>query len=471
MDRRPISTQTRQWLSQEVDVWRSSGIVSGEQSGAILDLYDTPAELAQQKRSLALLALSALAAVMVSLAVLLVIGYNWEAMPAAAKLAIIFAGLLGLHAGGFWLRCFTPWRTASEVVFLLACIMYGAAIWLIAQVFHIQSHYPDGIWVWALGVLVFALCMDTPLLHMLYAGLLALWVGCEILGFTDVDRLFFGWWHAHHGAYTLPLLALPGFLWAYRKRSPTAIALYAPLLAWWAVLQPVAWHWEVDPVFFVGLAGALMLLAAESHRTGSPMAKPYRACGILIAGGALVPLSFADFLAGSVRAYSAAYGYVAGLIFALVGAVATLGVVLFQQREAGADSHRRPPFARLLARQWLPLGLVALMAGLCFWSGLASLPAYGLEKWSPEVLLPMAVVNLAMITFALWLMRSGLREDDGRVFAIGVLYFLLWATLRYIDLFAGVGGMLGAAAMFLLCGVGLFLVARFWQHRKETGNV
>jgi uncharacterized membrane-anchored protein len=47
-----------------------------------------------------------------------------------------------------------------------------------------------------------------------------------------------------------------------------------------------------------------------------------------------------------------------------------------------------------------------------------------------------------------------------------VLYFLFWAVLRYADLFSGVGGMLGAALMFLLCGIGLFAVARFWVHRK-----
>ena len=56
------------------------------------------------------------------------------------------------------------------------------------------------------------------------------------------------------------------------------------------------------------------------------------------------------------------------------------------------------------------------------------------------------------------------------MFAVGVVYFLLWAILRYIDLFAGVAGMLGAALMFLLCGVGLFAVARFWRNRKEIEN-
>ena len=73
-----------------------------------------------------------------------------------------------------------------------------------------------------------------------------------------------------------------------------------------------------------------------------------------------------------------------------------------------------------------------------------------------------------MIVLALWLMRLGLREDRTLPFTAGVLYFLLWTLLRYVDLFAGVGGMLGAAVLFLLCGVGLLAVARFWLHRKET---
>ena len=138
-------------------------------------------------------------------------------------------------------------------------------------------------------------------------------------------------------------------------------------------------------------------------------------------------------------------------------------------------------FAAILGRQWLPLALVLLLAGLCCWSGLFSQydpqqPWYGyygdsardMQKWTPQVLLPVAAVNVAMVALALWLMRLGLREDRTEPFAAGVLYFLLWAVLRYADLFAGVGGMLGAAVMFLLCGVGLLAVARFWLHRKES---
>lgn len=479
MDRRPISIQVRQWLLDEMKIWQAGGLLSNDQPARILDLYETPSEIALRKHSVALFALSGVAALMIGLAALLLVSYNWSAMSAAVKLTVIFGVLLGSYAAAFWLRYRNQLPLTSEIVFFLACIFYGVAIWLIAQIFNIQSHYPNAFWYWALGILPFVLCLDTLLMHALYAGLLAIWVGTEILGFPA----FRPWWFGHlaNGAYTLPLLVLPGLLWAYRKKSAMTIAIYAPLLAWWAILQPVAWHWDVNPIYFVGLAGALLLLAAEAHRTGSPMAMPYRLWGVLITGGVLVPMSFADFTIELLH-YSPLYeNHAAGLVIALIGAAATLGVVLLQQRDAIDKNLAAIPFASILRREWLPLALILLMAGTCFWCGAwgdynAEHPYHDystrdMEKWTPQVLVPAAVANVVMLVLALWLMRVGLREERGQLFAAGVLYFLFWAVLRYVDLFSGVGGMLGAALMFLLCGVGLFAIARFWQLRKETSHV
>jgi hypothetical protein len=98
------------------------------------------------------------------------------------------------------------------------------------------------------------------------------------------------------------------------------------------------------------------------------------------------------------------------------------------------------------------------MAGLAAWTAL------GVEG----ALVPTVVANAAMVVFALWLMHVGLRSDRGAAFSAGVLYFLLWAVLRYIDLFSNFLGMLGAALMFFLCGAALFGVAQFWRRRKEV---
>jgi hypothetical protein len=85
--------------------------------------------------------------------------------------------------------------------------------------------------------------------------------------------------------------------------------------------------------------------------------------------------------------------------------------------------------------------------------------------------MPTILANIAMVVLALWLIQVGLREDRGRPFTAGVLYFLLWAVLRYIDLFGDLGGMLGASAMFFLCGATLFGVATYWRKRKVVRHV
>ena len=414
--------------------------------------------------------------VMFGLAALLLVGYNWDAMPAAAKLTVLFGSLLGAYGGAFWLRFKAKHRHTSEVLCFLGGLLYGVCIWQIAQIFHIQSHYPDGIWFWAVGVLPLALCLDTLLMHALYVGLLALWVGTEILGF---DTPMFFWSYVPHGAYSLPLLVVPGLLWAYRKQSAATVALYVPLLAWWAVLEPVAWQWDVNPVYFVALAGAILLMIAELHSVGSRMAAPFRFFGVALIAGTLVPLSFADFIIELQHGFPHfGSSHVAGLVIGLIGAAAAGGTIFLQRRDVAGRSTTSAQTLALLRRQWLPLSMVVLTTALCLWNaGFQSADHncwygnYSAEKWTFPVFIPALVVNVMMIVLAIWLMHAGLQEEEGRLFGAGVLYFLLWAVIRYVDLFGDVGGMLGASIMFLMCGLGLLAIVRFWHKRKVSAHV
>jgi uncharacterized membrane protein len=479
MTRRPISDTWRAWLMGEMEIWRSGGLLSEQQMAQILDLYETPTDIARRKHSKALLALMSVASLLVGMAALLLIGYNWEAMPAAVKLAIIFGTIIGTYAAAFWFRYRVQASGLSQVFFFLGCLFYGCGIWLIAQVFHIQSHYPDGIWFWALGVLPFAVCLNAPLLHALLAALLGVWVGTEILDSGDILRpLLFGrWFHFPGACYSLPLLALPGLLLAYRKQSALTIAIYVPVLAWWAVLQPIAWEWHQECVYFVGAVGTLLLLIAESHRIRSRLAIPYRLYGALLTAGVLVPLSFVDFQREVLGHWEMSAGLVSGLIVLALGASAVAAVAEVKLRFGLEEISRLEAWGRVLGSNWLPLALLGLMAGLAasragfavFWHGgyASSSP---LSAWSMPVALPALLCNAAMVVLAVWLMHVGLREDRGRPFAAGVLYFLLWAVLRYIDLFGHWGGMLGAALMFFLCGATLFGIARFWHHRKGVAH-
>lgn len=455
---RDITEAERTWLAGELDVWRDRGLVTPEQAQAVLALYGTPEEVHQRRQSKATLALLTLAGFLVGLGVLLLIGYNWEDMPAAAKVIAVVGSVVAAHGVGLTLRFKLGLRTVSEAAFFFGCLLYGAGIWLLAQVFHISAHDPDGFWWWAVGVLPFALALDTLVMHALLVALLATWAGYEVLGFPGAGAWFFGRLpQVPNGAYSLLVLAAPGFGWAYRKGSARALALYVPLIAWWVILQPFAWRLEANPVYYIGAVGGLLLLAAEAHREGSAMAIPYRLYGAALVAGTLIPLSYFQFnkhVGGRASGLQGLYQ-----TLAIVGlAVVVLAEVIVAQRRSRPDPGPLADDLRALARrQWLPCGVIVALAGLGLWDATDGSP-----------LVPTMVANAGMVVLALWLIQVGLREDRGAPFAAGVIYFLLWAVLRYIDLFGSFGGMLGAALVFFLCGATLFGVAYFWRRRKAV---
>ena len=461
MARRGISDKQRAWLAGQLADWQSLGLLSTDQAGPILELYETAGEQADRQRSMALLVLMGVAAFLVALGVMLLVGYNWNALPDVVKLVMIFGVIFGTHAGGFHLRFRRSSMVLSEVTFFLACLFYGAGIFLVAQIFNLNGHYPDGLWWWALGVLPFALCAETLVPHILLVSLLAIWCGMEILGFSHIGMWLLGrQGFGINGAYSLLLFVLPGLQWAYRRGSVAGVGIYVPLLAWWVLLQPIAWHMEEETVYFIGAVGGLLIIAAESHPAGSRFAIPYRLFGVLLASGALSALSFYDINDGNEGNLhwwgNRLEGLIQVMMIVIVLAVTIFVCALFKNAESPTSSSMFQQMQQILLRQYLAVVLVDLMAVLMLW-----------RLFIREPLLPTITANIAMIVLAFWLMALGLREDRGQPFAGGVVFFLFWALLRYCDLFGDFGGMLGAALMFFLCGGTLFAVAMYWRDRRR----
>jgi uncharacterized membrane protein len=465
---REATQSQRDWLEGEIATWQEMGLIDEDQARALLGLYESRESLEARRQSRGLLTLLALAATFVGLGVLLLVGYNWAEMPAPLKVMAIFGALIGTHAAGFGLRYQIGWRRLSEVVFFLGCLFYGAAIWLLAQIFNITSSNYDGLWWWAIGALPFALLLDTVLLHLLFAGLLGLWVGFEVLSLESLI------WGMPNGGYSLPLLVAPGLWWAYRKNSAMTVGIYVPLLAWWVVLQPIAWKLEANPTFFIGAVGALMLLVAALHRPRSEMAIPYRFYGLALVGATLVPLSFHQFNESVANANNPG-GFQMGRsvsvlrlggveqvlpISILVAGILILAFFLNWKSHGDVTRAQRSlaeSLWEIVQRHIGPFVFLGLFAFLSVY-----VPAVK-EAWVPTIL-----ANLAMVAVAFWLIRFGLTVDQGRPFGAGVAYLLLWAVLRYADLFGAFGGMLGASLMFFLCGGVLLGVALYWRNRKAV---
>lgn len=462
---RTLSATRREWLVGELDVWREAGLVGKPESAKILALYEPQAAEEQRQHQWFLVALGGIAATMLFAAVALLVSYNWDALTAGGKLVIVFGALVGIYAAAALL-----WRVGyervSEVVIFFGGLFFGAAIWLIAQIFHMESHYPDGYFFWALGVLPLALIFDTLLLHALFTALIAAWVGTEILSADTFGAVVFGRrLPVANGAYLAPLLLLPGLWNAYRRNSPPRLTLYLPALVWWICLQPIAWRMETGASYFIAAVGVLLLILAESHLPRSKMAITYRVLGALLFGAALIPLSYHQFASWTQHEPS---GRILLLTFFIVSltliTVTAAEFVRYRALETGNRSQAEL-VEDIRRRQWLPLSLAGVTAFLALCSLLRD--SGGLDAGIVSALF----ANLAMLALAIWLMRVGVRDNRARPFVGGVGYFLLWVILRYIDLFGIAGGMLGAAALFAACGVAIGGLAWFWQQRHEVIHV
>ncbi|MFN5467703.1 MAG: DUF2157 domain-containing protein, partial [Pirellulaceae bacterium] len=137
MSDRSISSSQRRWLTAELKGWQASGMITSQQASQILSQYQDEAEASQRTLSRASWVLQAIAAILVFLALLLLIGYNWSAMSDVAKLLVVFVVVIGTYATAFYLRFSRKALLASEIAFFFGGLTYGAAIFLIAQIFHI----------------------------------------------------------------------------------------------------------------------------------------------------------------------------------------------------------------------------------------------------------------------------------------------------------------------------------------------
>lgn len=468
MQRLKLTAEQQKWLDRELALWQTEQVVSVQQAELIRNRYESADEIHERKRSAAVQALFGMAAFLFGLAVLLLIGFNWDHFPREGKLVIVLGVIAATHLGALRIRRHEKHIAVSETISFMGCLFFGAGIWLIAQAFHLEAHYPDGVWWWALGVLPFALCLNSLPLHLLYAALLALWGSMEVLGFSHLSPWWaVNWWYIPNGAYLLPFMAAPGLIWAYHRKSETAIGVYVALLAWWTVLLAFAMRLDGRAIFWIGNVGAILILFAEAHRPRDPRGIPYRFCGVFMVSGILLAMGSMSFWQG--MAYmQAGWDDVARRNSALIEIVGTGGLLtlaaalLFIFRGIGAfDLKGEAGEADSVRRRWFAIILVGSFMIMSIWS---------LTISSPELAcaIPIAVSNLVSLGMALYLVKVGEQEERTRPFSAGVLMFLMWALIRYIDLFAEAGGMLGAALLFALCGGGLIVVGNFWSRKRQA---
>ncbi|HAH10209.1 MAG TPA: hypothetical protein DCL48_08920, partial [Alphaproteobacteria bacterium] len=204
-------------LRRDLDEWIKRGLVPESSRAAILESAG-----AGQGMSFASI-LGILGAILIGAAAMSFVADNWERMPKLARLMVLFGGMWLAFGLGWFLAHGRP--VLSQAFVLLGVLLFGANIMLVAQTYHINAHYPDGILLWAGGAMAAAALIPSRASLALAIGLGALWTHYEHF---DFDK-------ALHWQY-LGFWAL-GVATAIVLNWRPAIQLSAVALIYWAIIS------------------------------------------------------------------------------------------------------------------------------------------------------------------------------------------------------------------------------------------
>ncbi|HYF96358.1 MAG TPA: DUF2157 domain-containing protein [Symbiobacteriaceae bacterium] len=394
----------REWsplLQSESDRWVRAGLITAEQRAAILKLYPAPGAGGRERT---ILIFTLLGSLLVGAGVILFFAANWPVLPAFVKVGAILAAVVGAYGSGYYLQYVRgSYPGLGHALIFLGSLFYGAGIWLVAQIFHLDTHFPAGFLYWGLGVL--PVVAATRSIWVLYLGTFVL-----------------GVWTVSEQSYTLT------YNWFFPVLMVGAVA---PLARW--VKSALA---EAGVLFGLFVWFMIGVLSHLTNSSGNP--EPFMVARMLLLfGGAVLTAGLARL--GDERTY-----------FGLGGAMALAGAYMLTFRWGFLGDDMRIP-SLTAGTAFHNAGLAVLVGGMVaaavvLWRrggaeriGLAATAAApvlaALSLQFLETVPRMVTFNLLLFAGTVGWIALGIRRRNQLVVNLGLAAFVVHTLTRYFDLF------------------------------------
>lgn len=413
------------WLKRELEAWVSAGIIKPDQADAIRKRYpeETPG------LPWGTIIFSSLGGVILGLGVILLFAYNWDKIPRFWKLALIFGVLGTVHSIAFLLHTRSErFKALGEALGLLGTMIFGAGIFLVAQIYHIEEHFPNAFIIWAIGALAMAWAMPSIAQGILAAVLVTVWCGSESLAFNDA---------MHTGP--LIIVALLGPL-AYIKRSRILLAV-------------------LIPAFLV----SLLFVQAGRHCESGILFSTAMNVAVLLVGMGILARRHGGFSESSPIF----------LFFGWVAFVIVLYVLTFPEAAKDLLVFKHDQSSALSLAYWIGAGVLCLGAW-AFIAYTAIVRKKNLGTTTVDYLLPLTAIlgifymlfnvhltgwamagpfNLVFLALVVSMLARGCRLAMLKPTVIGSILLLVYAFSRYFDLFHS---LLERGLVFIVVGALIF---------------
>ena len=394
-------------LKRDLDDWIARGLVPESSRDTILKLAGADGGMTLSAM------IAVLGVILIGAAAMSFVGANWEQMSKLVRLVVLFGTMWLAFGGAAALHATRP--AMSGALVLLGVLMFGANIMLIAQTYHINAHFPDGILMWGVGAIAAAALAPSR------ASL----------------------------AFALVL----GGLWTWQERWDFGQALHLPFLPYWAVCAAMAGWLSWRPgvhLSALALLGWLVLsfegLQALLGWSDIEMASLYALAPLTVWAANAAFKSDAERHALTVEHYAVVVFVVAFWVLHIFGkqdtqAASWLGVAV------------------ILSAAAIMAGVYGLrngahtmvdIAGIAFFCAATAGFVY---MTNDDGAARRLVACVAILIVILWLLARGVRVEDRFLINLSLIGFGAWVLYAYFVVF----GALMDQAIFLLAG-GVLLI-------------
>jgi uncharacterized membrane protein len=400
-------------LKRDLDMWIAQGLVPAENRERILATIAVPTTRGRLESILAIFG-----AILIGAGALSFVGANWADMSKGARLVVLFGSMWLAYAAAIWALQANR-KFIGEALLLLGVLLFGANIWFVAQTYNINSHYPDGSLLWALGALVTALLAPSRAALVAALAIGSLWTVQESTDFDGplhVQFILFWSVCAAQAAVIqwrpgIHLSALSLILWfvvsndslqdllLWSDAEIASIYVFLPLLVW-----------SVTQIREPGPNGITLMVGHYAFFT-------------FIAAFSVVHL-FDGHTVGSSLSW---------IFFAAVASILTLGAVMLPLQRKGASAMD--------------------IAGTFFAIAATIYYVTQTRGEASDTEVPYLICSLVVI---LWSLSRGARLDDRFVINWSIVAFGGWVLYTYFELFSA---LMDQAVFFTVGGILLILLA------------
>lgn len=417
-------------LARDLPRWQQQGWISDEGGRAIF------AEISPRQPGLVWAStLALIGAILLGVGVITWFAAHWNEMPKLMKLALIVTSLIASYvAYGLCQSRFALPKLAQAIV-LLSVLIFGAAIMLIGQIYHIDAHFPDGIALWAAGALLTAWLLSSQPAMVVSIALAALWTLAEQFNYQALN------W---------PLLIYLLFAAAVLLRQDWNMAA-----RYWGVLFIIwilGWHaqlWGGEvldehahvrllAIQVLGIAGCWAFAQMSEH----PFVRAMRADFLLAA-----------LIGTFVFTFPKITGFGSGAAVDLLPWLAAL---------AGVGLIYLTGILRLVRASELPFNRLRIGIVLAIGFGLMLMVEVIVPRTGS---LPALLWNLLFLAVLYWVGDLAIRHGDRIMLNRVFVGFSIWLLARYFDTF---WSLLDRSLFFIAGGVLLLAGGGWLEHKRRA---